>query len=174
MRTTWLLLPTALAASTSGYATAYLTVEQAQQTIFPDAHFTAAPVTLSAEQRKAIETASGVRVRFPEQKIWRVNDDGGWFIVDDVLGKHEFITYAVGLTAKGAVIAVEIMEYRETYGDEIRDSKWRGQFVGKTGSAPLKLDTDIKNITGATLSSRHITEGVKRLLALHALVLASK
>jgi FMN-binding protein len=39
------------------------------------------------------------------------------------------------------------------------------QFVGKTASAPLKLDADIRNISGATLSSRHVTEGVRRLLA---------
>ena len=37
--------------------------------------------------------------------------------------------------------------------------------------AKLKLDADIKNISGATISCRHVTDGVKRLLALHDLVL---
>ena len=55
----------------------------------------------------------------------------------------------------------------------MRNAKWRAQFAGKDARAPLKLDVDIKNISGATLSSRHITDGVKRLLATHALVLAS-
>ena len=49
---------------------------------------------------------------------------------------------------------------------------WRAQFVGKRADAPLKLGADIKNISGATLSSKHITDGVKRLLVTHALVLA--
>jgi hypothetical protein len=170
MRSRWLIAPAVLAASTSGYATTYLTVEQAQAAIFPGARLTPAPMTLTAAQRAAIEKASGVRVRSPEVRVWCVNG-GGWFIVDEVLGKHEFITYALGLDANGAARGIEVMDYRETYGGEVRNAKWRAQFVGKTSAAPLKLDQDIKNISGATLSSRHITDGVKRLLATHDLVL---
>ena len=96
---------------------------------------------------------------------------GGWFIVDEVVGKHEFITYAAGLTAAGSVKQIEVMDYRETYGGEIRQEKWRAQFVGKTSKSKLKLDEDIKNISGATLSCRHVTDGVKRLLAFYEIVL---
>ena len=171
MRSRWLIAPVVLSASTSGYATTYLTVEQAQAAIFPGATFSAAPVTLTSAQRKAIEKAGGVRVRLNQVRAWRV-EGGGWFLVDEVLGKHEFITYAVGLGADGAVRSVEIMDYRETYGGEVRNPKWRAQFTGKTAAAPLKLDADIKNISGATLSSRHIADGVKRLLITHDLVLS--
>ena len=172
MRSSWLLLPAALAASTSGYATVYFTVEQAQAAIWPGVALTPANVTLAPAQRDAIEKACGVRVRSAEIRAWRVAG-GGWFLVDEVLGKHEFITYAAGIDATGAVTGLEIMDYRETYGGDVRNAKWRAQFAGKNARAPLKLDVDIKNISGATLSSRHITDGVKRLLATHALVLAS-
>ena len=151
---------------TPGYATTYFSTEQAQQAIFPGAKFTPSNVRLSSEQMKAIESASGVRVRLNEQKVWRVSN-GGWFIVDEALGKHEYITYALGLNADGTVRGVEVMEYRESYGYEIRNDAWRKQFVGKNSSAKLKLDEDIKNISGATLSCRHITDGVKRLLAFY-------
>ena len=150
----------------AGYGVVYLSVEQAQRAIFPTASFTPVPVKLSAVQRDAIEKASGVRQRSDAVKAWRVSG-GGWFLVDEVLGKHEFITIAVGLDAAGAVRGVEIMEYRETYGGEVRGAKWRAQFTGKTKAARLKLDEDIANISGATLSSRHIAEGVRRLLAIH-------
>jgi len=69
---------------------------------------------------------------------------------------------------------VEILEYRETYGDQVRNEAWRAQFTGKTHAAPLKLGTDIQNISGATLSSRHITDGVKRLLTTYDLVLSKQ
>ena len=165
------LTPAALAASgVGGHAVSYLNVEQAQQSIFPGAKCSPAHMKLTAEQRKAIEKASGVRVRNPEQKVWKVAG-GGWFILDEVVGKHEFITYAVGLNADGSVKQIEVMDYRETYGQQVRDEKWRAQFAGKTSQARLKLDDDIQNISGATLSCRHITEGVKRLLALYELVL---
>jgi Na+-translocating ferredoxin:NAD+ oxidoreductase RnfG subunit len=88
-----------------------------------------------------------------------------------VYGKHEFITYAVGLNADGSVRQIEVMDYRETYGYEIRNAAWRRQFVGKRHGDSLKLDQDIRNISGATLSCRHIAEGVRRLLALHEVAL---
>ncbi len=152
------------------FAINYLSTEQAQKEIFPGKSFTAAPVQLTAAQRKAIEQQSRVRVRNENQRVWRVSG-GGWFIVDEVIGKHEFITYALGLNADGSVRGIEIMDYRESYGGEIRDPKWRAQFAGKTNAAPLVLDKDIKNISGATLSSRHIADGVRRLLAFHDVAL---
>src|SRR5438477_11857355 len=155
---------------TSAFAAQYLIVDQAQQAIFPGKSFTAAPVKLTSVQRKAIEQASGVRVLHDEQQVWRVSG-GGWFIVDEVVGKHEFITYAAGLNLDGSVKQIEIMDYRETYGGQIRDQKWRAQFVGKTSKSTLKLDSDVKNISGATLSCRHITDGVKRLLAVYEIAL---
>ena len=152
------------------HAVTYLTVEQAQEAIFSGKKLTSVDVTLTPEQRKAIAKASDVRVRILELKVWRV-EGGGWFILDEVIGKHEFITYAVGLTDDGAVKQIEVMDYRETYGGQVRDEKWRAQFTGKKHGAKLKLDDDIQNISGATLSSRHIADGVRRLLATYELVL---
>jgi len=157
------------------YGAIYHTVESAQKACFPNAtEFSSADVKLSAEQMKAIEKDSGVRVRLSTEKVWRASKDGkflGWFIVDEVLGKHEYITWALALDADGGVKSIEIMEYKETYGYEIRNADWRAQFLGKKHGAKLKLDDDIKNVSGATLSCRHITDGVKRLLSLYDLVL---
>src|SRR5437868_2594445 len=166
----FIALPASALIAPSAFAVQYLNIEQAQKAIFPVKSFTAAPVKLTSVQRKAIEQASGVRVLHDEQRVWRVSG-GGWFIVDEVLGKHEFITYALGLNADGSVKQIEVMDYRETYGYEIRNEKWRAQFAGKTNRSSLKLDHDIKNIGGATLSCRHVTDGVKRLLALYEVVL---
>lgn len=167
----WTMAPAiVIGGALPSYAVTYLTVEQAQQAIFPGAKMTPADVNLTEAQRKSIEKASGVRPRNPEQKVWKVQG-GGWFLLDEVLGKHDFIAYALGLNADGSVKQIEVMDYRETYGYEVRNEKWRAQFVGKTSKAKLRLDEDIKNISGATLSCRHITEGVKRLLAFHDLVL---
>ena len=166
----FIALPVSALIAPSAFAVRYLTVDQAQQAIFPSKSFTAAPVKLTSSQRKAIEQASGLRVLHDEQQVWRVSG-GGWFIVDEVVGKHEYITYAAGLSPDGSVKQIEIMDYRETYGGQIRDPKWRSQFVGKTSRSTLKLASDIKNISGATLSCRHITDGVKRLLAFYEIAL---
>jgi Na+-translocating ferredoxin:NAD+ oxidoreductase RnfG subunit len=157
------------------YATTYLTIEQAQKICFTNAtRFVSADVTLTPAQMKAIEKDSGVRVRLNTQKVWRAMEGDkflGWVIQDEVLGKHEYIQWVLALNADGSVRQMEVLDYRETYGYEIRNEKWRAQFYGKQHGAKLKLDDDIKNIGGATLSCRHITDGVKRLLSLYELVL---
>jgi len=81
------------------------------------------------------------------------------------------ITYAVGIAPNGSVKGIEILEYVESYGYEVADSQWRQQFIGKTANDPIKLNRDIQNISGATLSSKHLTDGVKRVLTLYELAL---
>src|SRR5437879_4590183 len=156
----FIALPASALIAPSAFAVQYLTVEQAQHAIFPGKSFTATPVKLTSVQRKAIEQASGVRVLHDEQQVWRVSG-GGWFIVDEVVGKHEFITYAAGLAVDGSVKQIEIMDYRETYGGQIRDQKWRAQVAGKTSKSTHKLDSNVNNISEETLSYPHITDRLK-------------
>ncbi len=147
-------------------AETYMTDVQAATTIFPGSKFERRTLTLSDADAKAVREASGQAVRSKIIVYWK--DAGGNAVfVDQVLGKHEFISYAVAVSTAGAVAGVEILEYRETYGGQIRGAAWRRQFVGKTKTCPLKLDADIRNIGGATLSSAHVTNGVKRVLATH-------
>lgn len=170
------ITPTALiVTATSCFGAQYLTLEQAQKACFPDGGtFSDASVELSKKQIEAIEKESDVEVRVSEQKVWKVTKDKklvGWFIVDEVIGKHELITYALAIGADGSVKSIEIMDYRESYGYQIRNANWRRQFMGKKKDAKLELNSDISNISGATLSCRHVTEGVKRLLAFYEIVL---
>jgi hypothetical protein len=172
MRSFFLAFPAAaLTIAMPARATIYLTVDQAQAVIFPNAQFAPDSRILTTAQAAAIENRSGVNVRNRTLRVWRVST-GGWFIADDVVGKHDFIPFALGIDAHGAVAGIEILEYRESYGDQVRDPGWRAQFTGKCPDATLKLEDDIRNISGATLSSRHLTDGIKRLLAAYAIVLA--
>ena len=74
--------------------------------------------------------------------------------------------YSVALDPAGRIRQVDILAYRESYGGEIRSPSWLAQFVGKSNASPLQLGNDIRNISGATLSSQHVTEGVKRIMAI--------
>ena len=155
----------------AAHATVYLTLKQAQAQMLPEQKLTAVPLTLTAAQIDAIARDSGEKPLSPEVKAWKAAD-GSWFLLDQVVGKHEFITYAVTLDASGAVKDIEILDYRETFGAQVREAAWRAQFTGKRHGQSLKLGKDVQNISGATLSSKHVTDGVRRLLATHALILA--
>jgi hypothetical protein len=166
------LVPSAivLSAGTAVHAEQYLTVAEAQTVMFPGQRFTAATFVLTSDQARQISRLTGVRVRTNEVHAWRA-ESGVMFFVDQVVGKHEFITWALGINADGSVKGIEILDYRETYGAEVRDAKWRAQFIGKAHGSELRLNRDIRNISGATLSCRHVTDGVKRVLATYALVI---
>ena len=131
--------------SSSAHAVQYLSITEAQKLAFPSAQF--------------VETQPG--------RVWKAEAGGktiGLFVFDRVIGKHLFIDYAVSLDAAGKVHRVDILQYRESYGGEVRQASWLAQFVGKTAASPLQVDSDIRNISGATLSSHHVTEGVKKIL----------
>jgi len=131
-----------ISVSAPAYAVQYLSVGEAQKLAFPSATFT--------------EVQPG--------RVWKASG-GGLFVLDHVIGKHLYIDYAVSLDRAGRVHRVDILQYRESYGGEIRSPSWLAQFVGKSASSALKVGSDIRNISGATLSSQHVTEGIKRILA---------
>lgn len=164
MQVRWLIPLGAAAASQAAFATQYMTVQQAQQEAFAGAS-EFRPAALDAAALAAVGAPSGwspqiFEARSGEKKL-------GWLIVDQVIGKSEAITYSLALDASGAVIALDVLEYRESHGGEVRMPAWRKQFVGKTPADAAALGRDIKIISGATLSCRHLTEGVQRLLKLY-------
>jgi uncharacterized membrane protein len=176
MRHQWLItaaVTTALAPSAQvAYAAEYLSAEAAQHAAFPDAG-SFEPILIAADVKAAIAHEAG---RFAvEPRIWRVRAGDrflGWFIVDEVIGKVELITYALALDTTGTVKSLDVLAYRESHGDAIRLAAWRAQFAGKRAADPVKIDADIRNISGATLSCRHVTEGVRRLLLIYEKALA--
>jgi electron transport complex protein RnfG len=171
------ILPAAISVTVPlpSYAVQYLSVSQAQKLCFPEAdQFVPAHIQFTAAQVKAIEAASGQKQLLRGQEIWRAMKGGklqGFFIVDYVIGKHLVIDYAVALSPEGSVKQIEILNYRESYGGEIRNPDWRKQFVGKTPGSRFTLNNGVTNISGATLSCRHVTEGVRRILVTYEICL---
>ena len=165
------LLPVALAATvpTAAFAVDYMTPQQAQQALYPNAdRFDARDVHLDAAQLQALQLHYGVNGRSATWKVlvaMQGNKALGYVVVDNVVGKFEMITYAVAVNVDGTVKQIEILSYRESHGGEIRLPAWRQQFVGKTAQSPIKTGNDIANISGATLSCSHVAEGVKRIVS---------
>ncbi len=150
-----------------------MSIEAAQRAAFPEATaFTPLLLSLDADARArlaAMARPPGAR----DPLVWRVMAGTrllGTFYADAVIGKQDYIGYALALDTAGRVLRVDVLDYRETHGWEIRNERWRAQFAGNSAADALELNRDIANISGATLSCRHVTEGVRRLLALHALL----
>jgi hypothetical protein len=148
--TSWVRLTLPAAAIVSSVASPagavqYLSVDAAQKLAFPAA-------------TRFVENGGSTWKAMAGERLL------GLFVLDHVIGKHLYIDYAVALDTSGRVTHVEILQYRESYGGEVREPGWLAQFVGKSSGSALKVGADIRNISGATLSSMHVTEGVKRVL----------
>jgi len=157
-------------------AAEYLTIEGAQKAVFPQAeHFTEVALSLSPTQHEQVVTLAGQQPPHRSLRVFKAMRGGelaGHVFIDEVIGKEDFITYAIGVDAHGRLSAPEVLSYRESHGGEIRNSAWRQQFAGRHGLDELRVRTDIKNIAGATLSCEHVTEGVRWITALWQVALA--
>jgi electron transport complex protein RnfG len=121
-------------------------------------------LSLNASDAANIAEKSGAAVK-REWVVYTAESDGkpdGYAIKDEEKGMHEPIDFAVKFTTSGAVERIEIMEYREAYGDEVRGDRFRAQFKGKTASDPITAGRDIDIVSGASISSRSVALGVKR------------
>lgn len=170
MRYVPLIFLGACAVAAPVFATQYLNPEQAQKLIFPEADtFRAQPLTLDSAQLRQVEQVAGLPARSVQWRAvsaYKGNTLLGYMVLDDVVGKFELISYAVGLNPDATIRQVEVLTYRESHGGEIRLPAWRRQFLGKSArSGNLKIGEGINNISGATLSCTHITDGVRRIAA---------
>ena len=152
------------------YAEVFLTEEDALKLMFPKSERIRKEVLkLSPEKKLQIEERIGWK--FPEESFEvYVGETGtkidGYALVQNTIGKHKPMTYMVGIDNTGHVLNVELLVFREARGSEVRTKRFNVQYEGKTASDPVRLNKDIINISGATMSVRSMTAGIKRGLVL--------
>jgi len=151
-------------------AEAFLTEEDALKLMFPKSErIRKETLRLSHDQRTLVESRIGWR--FPEEifEVYIGETGGavdGYAMVQNTIGKHKPMTYMVGVDRKGQVLNVELLVFRESRGSEVRTKRFNVQYEGKTVLDPVRINRDIINISGATMSVRSMTAGVKRVLVL--------
>ena len=167
----WALLASSAVRLPAAAAT-FTDVGTLQKAWWPQPELTAVPLALPEPERLA-EALRAQDLRAPrgfQPQLWRMQSAPaqplGWLAADRVIGKYDWIDFAVGFAADAAVLGMEVLAYRESHGAEVRQAQWRAQFKGRKGPQSLRFADDIRNVSGATLSCQHLTEGVQRLSAL--------
>ena len=146
----------------------YLTNEDAAKLIFPDSEkIRYERLTLTPAQKTTIEQR--VKWKFPEEyfECFIGETKGkvdGWALVQHTIGKHKPMSYMVGVDPDGEVSNVEVLIYRESRGSEVRKKRFNYQYQGKDVHDPIRINRDIINISGATMSVRSMSAGIKRVL----------
>lgn len=152
------------------HAEVFMSEEDAVRIILPKSErIRKEAIQLTAEKKELIEQRIGWK--FPEHAFEvYIGESGdtidGYAMVHNTIGKHKHMTYMVGVDAKGACSDVELLVFREARGSEVGRKRFNVQYEGKTVLDPIRINKDIINITGATMSVRSISAGVKRVLVL--------
>ncbi len=78
-------------------------------------------------------------------------------------------TIMVVVESDGAVRFVEVLAFLEPE-DWLPNPRWLNQFSGRRHDGTLMVRRGIRNITGATLTAQALTDSVRRILAVHAVL----
>jgi Na+-translocating ferredoxin:NAD+ oxidoreductase RnfG subunit len=160
-------------AQPTGDVHVYLTVPEALREVFPrSAQYITETNRLTDAQKREAERALGRRLDGGAYEAVLCYDAAGAFlgyaVISDEMGKYRPITYIVGVSPQFRVVKVAVMVYRESRGGEVRTPRFLYQFRNKTASDPLRINRDIINISGATISVRAVSAGVRKVLYLLA------
>jgi Na+-translocating ferredoxin:NAD+ oxidoreductase RnfG subunit len=144
---------------------------EAAKAIFPDSTAQVRrDLELSDAELDSLGKTLGRRVdlrRYPYLEVQKQGAPEGLIFVLDVLGQAQPITFEVAVGAAGSLKDLQVLAYRESHGEEIREPRFRRQFTGKKlRQDPIALDKDISAISGATISSRSATYAARKALAL--------
>lgn len=152
------------------HAEVFLSEEEAVKIMLPKSErVRKETLRLTQEKKDLIEQRIGWK--FPEEAfevyVGETSEKiDGYAMVHNTIGKHKHMTYMVGVDAAGACSDVELLVFREARGSEVGRKRFNVQYEGKTVLDPIRINKDIINITGATMSVRSISAGVKRVLVL--------
>ncbi len=152
------------------HAEVFLTEEDALKLMFPQSERIRKDVLMLSQEKK-LQIEERIGWKFPEESFEvYIGETGtqinGYALVQNTIGKHKPMTYMVGVDNTGHVSNVELLVFREARGSEVRTKRFNVQYEGKTVLDPVRINKDIINISGATMSVRSISAGVKRVLVL--------
>jgi hypothetical protein len=98
----------------------------------------------------------------------RITDEAGnllgYTVQMQVVSRSGPFTILVVVEPDLCILRAEVLQYRAERGRQVCLPKFTDQFTGKCSDDPIELDKDIHAITGATISSRAMTEGAKRAI----------
>jgi hypothetical protein len=148
----------------------YLTPAQARLELFPEAiSFQREVRLIPGSFKEDLERRLGRRFDEDSLEVYIGYDRNrtllGYSVVTDEIGKYRPITFMVAMGVDFRVRGAAVLVYRESRGGEVRRSRFLRQYRGKSARDPIRINRDIINITGATMSVRSLNFGMKKVLA---------
>jgi hypothetical protein len=169
-----LAILTAAAPSPSG-ATVFHTRDEMLELAFPDADTVKArDYFLDTQQHDDIERLAMARLDSDLLTVYEAHRDGhvlGYAILDIHVVRTFPEAFLVVLSPEGIVSATHILAFHEPV-EYMPSRRWLALLQDRSLADELRLGHDIVGVTGSTLSGQAVLRGVRRALAIHAVLLA--
>ena len=148
----------------------FMTEEDALKVILPKSQRVRKEMIRLTQDRKGL-IEQRIGWKFPEDSFdLYIGETGdkvdGYAMIHNTIGKYKHMTYMVGVDPLGNCTDVELLVFRDAKGSEVGKKRFNSQYDGKTVTDPIRINKDIINISGATMSVRSMNAGVKRVLVL--------
>ena len=147
-----------------GEAGRYIETDDYLNRAFPAGVPAAQTLWLKGDLRADVERLLGHRFSGLRVRYWQDGSRSAWIL--DEIGKELPITIGVAVSG-GAIASVDVLEFRESRGWEVRYPFFTDQFVDARLDRHDRLDRRIDGITGATMSVDAVTRIARVALLLH-------
>lgn len=154
------------------HARVFMTLAEALHQAFPSAAVERRSTTLSPAQVQAVQRLARVRLTSPavvRYEAWTGDSLTGTAFFDQRIVRTMPAVLMVVVRPDLTVGRVDILSFNEPP-DFQPSARWLGQFSGRPLDDRLWPQRDIRMLSGATLSSRAVTESVRLALALARLL----
>ncbi len=141
----------------------YLTNEEFLLNAFNNDNYTQKTLWLSGDTKKNVQALLDRKQVPLRQRYWVHQNKTAWIMNE--IGKELPITIGV-VIENNSIQQINVLEYRESRGGEVRHSFFTKQFIGSR-LEKNDLDNTINGITGATLSVWSMQRVAKAALYLH-------
>jgi Na+-translocating ferredoxin:NAD+ oxidoreductase RnfG subunit len=155
-------------------AEVYMERDEALASAFPDAEVAKRILYFSDEERARVEELASAPMDSGLFTTYVARRDGavvGYAFIDTRTVRSKAATFMVVLGPGGEVRSTRILAWQEPP-EYQPPERWLAQFTGGRLDAGLEAGSDIHTMSGATLSTRVLTEGVRRVVAIHRIKLA--
>ena len=113
------------------------------------------------------EISDNLLVPFKDEVFFIILDNNhhiGYFYYGKAKSKVDEFDYLVIFDEELIIKKIKILAYREDYGMEIGSKRWLQQFNDLSIGDQVKYQTNIKAISGATISAKSMTKAINDLL----------
>lgn len=138
-------------------------------------------VLADGEDFTLVEMDTALLAEKKVEEVYKAGNGAGYTVTTALNGYGGTVKIMFGIDADGKIAGVEILEHNETkgLGERITTEDFRSQFLGKGGTLSVvkggaSSDKEIAALTGATISSRAVTDSANVALEIVKLAQGGK